>query len=293
MHASVVETIEKNDRDSVLMLLPGSEITEDGTEQLSKMSGFDAFIIHNRLKTALPHLLCPVNSRTIAGESGDLLVSAGIRFLAVRKSFLAVPFHPFVVRHCRFGEKRSQFYDRRHEPVELHNKENVLLLEGCYHTTDGKLTGILDPGIDAGPGFELKHRREKAVRLQDLKTCRFIMLYLSMDMNPLIFIDQWMDYTFLGPARKLTVGENLQCLRHRLQETFSRQTDQRMLSHGYALENDRRLAEMKTKKFRLTGGMEMATTEISNESAVNRMSRLIFFQWCRENGWVDRMMPAA
>ena len=33
------------------------------------------------------------------------------------------------------------------------------------------------------------------------------------------------------------------------------------------------------------------TTAISNEDAANRMSRLMFFQWCKENGWVDRIMP--
>ena len=169
----------------------------------------------------------------------------------------------------------------------MHNDENIFLVQGCYQTAGAEPACVAD-----NPEPEKDLKKIKTVGLQDLKTFWFVMLYQVMDMNPLIFIDQVMDYTALGSLKKMTVAENFQYLRHQLEVTFCRKADTSMLKYSYALEHEQQLTEMKTKRLNLKRNKVAMITAISNEEAVNHMSRLMFFQWCKENGWVDRIMPA-
>jgi len=272
MIAAMNRDIKDDQLDAELILLPGSKITRQGIEAIAEISNFDPYIIQNKLKIKLPQILCPVNSRKIIGTSGDRLKSAGIHFLAVKKNFLALPFNPFVVSSCRFGEKRSRFYNREAEPVEIYNEEKILLIEGNYRTTEAEPVNMPEKDFD----FKTDQKKVKTVRSQDQKIYRFIMLYQVMDMNPLIFIDRLMDYTFLEFLKKMTVMANFDCVRHQLETTFSRTADSSMVEHGYVLEQVRRLTEVKTKKLTLKSNQAIITTAISYEKPGNRMSRLMF-----------------
>ncbi len=280
------DKVHASDLDSLLVLLPGSMITPEGIRCLWNISNFDHFIIQSKLKIKLPQILCPVNSHEIAGTSGDQLESLGINFLAVKKRFLELPFNPFEVLSFRFGKKRSRFYSNHNHPVEIYNQEKILLIEGIYRTTNGKVAHMSVDDVD------MKQKKVKAVYSQDLKAFRFVMLYQVMDPGPLVFIDRSMDYSFLGSAKKMTVTANFDFLKHRLEEKFCRKADQAMLHHGYILEQVQSISEKQTKGFKLKSNKETITTGLSNEIATNRMSRLLFFQWCKENGWVNRIMPA-
>lgn len=273
--------------DAALVLLPGSELTRKGIDQVSEISHFDPFIIENKLKIKLPNILCPVNSREIMGAAGDRLESAGIAFLAVKKSLLGLGFSPFTVSFCEFGKKWSRFYNKAHDRVEIYNEENIFLIQGCYQTAGAEPECIKEKY----PVPERDCKKIKTVSLQNLNTFWFVMLYQVMDMNPLIFIDRVMDYTVLGSLKKMTVTANFKYLRHQLETTFSRKADPALLKHGYVLEQDRQLSEIKTKKLNLKSKKGAVTTAISNENAANCMSRLMFFQWCKENGWINRIMP--
>lgn len=278
---------QEEDLDAALVLLPGSELTRAGIYQVAEISHFDPFIVENKLKIKLPHVLCPVNSDKIMGAAGDRLESAGISFLAVKKHMLDLGFSPFAVSCCEFGKKRSRFYNNARDPVEIYNEENVFLIQGCYQTA-----GAEPACVTGNPVPEKGRKKIKTVGLKDLKTFWFVMLYQVMDMNPLIFVDRVMDYTALGPLKKMTVTANFKYLRYQLETTFSRKADPAMLKHGYVLAQDRQLSETKTGKLSLKRNKGAVTTAISNEDAANRMSRLMFFQWCKENGWVNRIMPA-
>ncbi len=279
--------LQEEDLDAALVLLPGSEITRAGISQIAEISHFDPFFIENKLKIKLPHVLCPVNSGKITGAAGDRLESAGIAFLAIKKSMLGLGFSPFAVSCCEFGKKRSRFYSKAHDPVEIYNDENIFLIQGCYQTAGAEPACVTD-----NPAPEKDRKKIKTVRLQDLKTFWFVMLYQTMDMNPLIFIDRVMDYTALGSLKKMTVTANFKYLRHQLETTFCRKADTSMLKYSYALEQEQQLTETKAKKLNLKRNKGAVTTAISNENAANRMSRLMFFQWCKENGWVSRIMPS-
>ncbi len=273
--------------DCLLVLLPGSTAAPEGIQLLCRLSGFDHFIIENKLKIKLPHILCPVLSHEIAGSSGDLLETSGINFLVVRKTFLDLQFQPFMVVSCRFGEKKSRFSDSARHFVDIFNEENILLIEGSYQTTDGKVSYMMVDDAGSGEG----RKKPKTVFTRDLKICRFVMLYQAMDPNPLVFIDRVMDYSFLESLKKMTVSANFKVLKDALEETFRSPVDQKMLRHGYVLEEVRHVIEQKAKGFKLKSSQETITTAISNEAAANRMSRLMFFQWCKDKGWVYRIMP--
>jgi len=64
-----------------------------------------------------------------------------------------------------------------------------------------------------------------------------------------------------------------------------------MLQHEYVIKQVQDLSEKKAKGISLKSQKEMITTSISNEAAANRMSQLLFFQWCRDRGWINRIMP--
>ena len=277
----------EEDLDAALVLLPGSEISRTGISQMAEISHFDPFIIENKLKIKLPHVLCPVNSGKIMGAAGDRLESAGISFMVVKKKMLGLRFSPFAVSFCEFGKKQSRFYNKAHDSIEIYNEENILLIQGCYQTAGAEPACVTD---NQEP--EKDRKKIRTVSSQDLKTFWFVMLYQVMDMNPLIFIDRAMDYSALESLKKMTVTANFKYLRNQLETTFSRKSDPAMLKHGYVLEQNKELTEMKTKKLSLRRDAAIVTTAISNENAANRMSRLMFFQWCKENGWVDRIMPA-
>ncbi|MBC2715206.1 MAG: hypothetical protein HF978_07855 [Desulfobacteraceae bacterium] len=279
--------VHDSDFDSVLVLLPGSTITPEGIRLLCRISNFDHFIILNKLKIKLPQILCPINSHEIAGSSGDQLDVLRINFLAVKKIFFERPFNPFMVLSCRFGKKRSRFYTSHHHPVEIYNEEKILLIEGDYKTTDEKAAHMFGNDVD----FDMGHQKVKAVYSKDLKTYRIVMLYQVMDPEPLVFIDRSIDYSFLESAKKMTVTANFNALKLQLEKTFCRKADQTMLHHGYVLKQVQNISEKKAKGLKLNKKKEIITTAISNEIATNRMSRLLFYQWCKDNGWVKRIIP--
>ena len=277
-----------SDFDSLLVLLPGSTINPEGIRFLSEISGFDHFIIQNKMKIKLPHILCPVNSHEIAGSTGDLLENLCINFIAVKKKLLAQPFKPFFVKSCGFGQKQSRFFNSQLSLVEVYNEEKILLLEGRYRTTDAIEALLPEEGVP----FSLKPQKVKNVNSIDLRIYRFVMLYQVMDPDPLVFIDQCLDYSFLGSEKKMTVSANFDVLKIKLEKMFCSMVDPLMLQHEYVLKQDQDFSEKKTKGFTLKNQKSLITTSISNETAVNRMSRLLFFQWCKKNGWVKRIMPA-
>jgi hypothetical protein len=114
-----------------------------------------------------------------------------------------------------------------------------------------------------------------------------------MDSNPLVFIDQCMDYSFLDSAKKMTVSANFDVVKNHLESIFSSPVNPAMLQHEYVMKQVQDIGEKKAKGFRLKNHRQMITTTLSNESAANRMSQLLFFQWCKENGWIKRIMPQA
>jgi hypothetical protein len=183
------DTAHNSDFDSLLVLLPGSVIASEGIGLLSEISKFDDFIIQNKLKMKLPHILCPVNSHAIAGSTGDRLDNLCINFIAVKKNFLAQLFKPFRVTSCGFGQKQSRFFNHHLSLVEIYNEENVLLLEGRYRTTDAIEAHVTEDDVRAS----LKPQKVKNVNLIDLRIYRFVMLYQVMDPDPLVFIDQCLD----------------------------------------------------------------------------------------------------
>ncbi len=273
--------------DSLLVLLPGSTINPEGIRFLSEISGFDHFIIQNKLKIKLPHILCPVNSHDIAGSSGDLLENLCINFIAVKKNFLAQPFKPFRVKSWGFGQKQSRFFNSHLSLVEIYNEEKILLLEGRYRTTDAIEARVPEDDVRAS----LKPQKVKNVNSIDLRTYRFVMLYQVMDPDPLVFVDQCLDYSFLGSEKKMTVSANFDVLKIKLEEIFCTRVNPAMLLHEYVMKQVQDLGEKKAKGFTLKSHKEMVTTSISNEAAANQMSRLLFFQWCKRHGWVNRIMP--
>jgi hypothetical protein len=283
------DAAHNSDLDSFLVLLPDSTINPEGIRFLSEISGFDDYIIQNKLRIKLPHILCPVNSHAIAGSSGDLLENLCINFIAVKKRFLAQPFKPFPVKFWGFGKKQSRFFNRHLSMVEIYNEEKILLLEGRYRTTDAIEARVPDDDIRA----LLKPQKEKNVNSTDLRTYRFVMLYQVMDSNPLVFIDQCMDYSFLDSAKKMTVSANFDVVKNHLESIFSSPVNPAMLQHEYVMKQVQDIGEKKAKGFRLKNHRQMITTALSNESAANRMSQLLFFQWCKENGWIKRIMPQA
>lgn len=281
------DAAHNSDFDSLLVLLPGSTINPEGIRFLSEISGFDHFIIQNKMKIKLPHILCPVNSHEIAGSSGDLLENLCINFIAVKKTFLAQPFKPFLVKSCRFDQKQSRFFNSQLSLVEVYNEEKVLLLEGRYRTTDAIEARVPEDDVRAS----LKPQKVKNVNSIDLRIYRFVMLYQVMDPDPLVFIDQCLDYSFLGSEKEMTVSANFDVLKIKLEKIFCSTVNPLMLQHEYVLKQDQDFSEKKAKGFKLKSQKEMITTSISNEAAANRMSRLLFFQWCKSQGWVNRIMP--
>lgn len=273
--------------DSLLVLLPGSMINPEGIRFLSEISGFDHFIIQNKLKIKLPHILCPVNSHAIAGPAGDLLENLCINFIAVKKHFFAQPFKPFRVTSCGFGQKQSRFFNRHLSLAEIYNNEKVLLLEGRYKTTDAIEARVTEDDVRVS----LKSQKVKNVNSVDVKTYRFVMLYQVMDPDPLVFIDQCLDYSFLGLEKKMTVPANFGVVKNHLEEIFCSTVNPLMLEHEYVLKQVQDLGEKKAKKFTLKSHKEIVTTSISNEAPANQMSRLLFYQWCKDNGWINRIMP--
>jgi hypothetical protein len=172
--------------------------------------------------------------------------------------------------------------------VEIYNQEKILFLEGRYKTTDAIEARVPGDGVPAS----LKPQKIKNVNSIDLKTYRFVMLYQIMDPDPLIFIDQCLDYSFLGSEKKMTVSANFDVVKNHLEKTFCRTVNPLMLEHEYVLKQVQDLGEKKAKGFTLKSHKEIVTTSISNETAANRMSRLLFYQWCRDSGWIKRIMPA-
>jgi len=276
-----------SDFDSLLVLLPGSASSPEAIRLLSEISKFDHFIIQNKLKIKLPHILCPVSSSDVVGSIGDLLESFQINFLAVKKQFLEQPFKPFSVLSCGFGKKRSRFVNNHSSSLEIYNEEKILLLEGRYRTTDAILANMPESDEPAS----LKPQKVNNVNSMDVRTFRFVMLYLVMDPDPLVFIDQCLDYSFLESEKKMTVPANFDILKIKLEEIFCSTINPALRQHEYVLKQVQDISENKTKGFRLKRKQDTVTTAISNKAAANRMSRLLFFQWCKEMGCINRIMP--
>jgi len=285
------------DDDSVFILLPGSEITSEGIELLEALSTFDPYMLRSKLKIQVPQLLFSYQSEAILGPTGDALEASGIRYLAVKRRFFEQPFQPFFANGCRFHEKSCQFYSLKNSIdgadsdaiIDIINDQQVLLLEGLYLTTGDEIFPL-----PTANGFAVSGKRkpEKSVYSKDVKHFRIIMLYRIMNPDPIVFIDRNLNYEFLGSDKEMTVTVNFDKFKAVLGQKFNQTIDQSMLQNAFMIEQDQQIAEKKTSSLKIKQRSQHSVSRTSNKDATDRMSRLIFFKWCKDNGWVDRVMPA-
>ncbi len=268
--------------DSFFVLLPGSQISKEGVSQLSAITELEPYTIQTKLRSSLPQNLCTCKQDEISGKLRDALESSGINFMVVHEKFLNEPFKPFSVTSCQFEEKKIRFFDKNKKHIAVETGKELLLLEGLYRTNiQGKsLADKRDGDIEKKSRFLKKNPLSSS----GMKTNRVIMVYIKNKLVPIYLNENNLDYSFLGSSKEMTVLLNFNIVRDELERTFKQPINRVMLENSIALEqtfvnNKEALEIVRSKESKKTSSVT------SNESSTNLMSRLLFFKWCKENGW--------
>jgi hypothetical protein len=205
--------------------------------------------------------------------------------MAVARDFLDAPFGGFDAVRCRFGKEAVQLWDGDEKERALFRKERLLVVEAVYETKKQQKRD-----------WRSKRSRDLERFSTGLRHTGFPMpsgertgvLFLLRDGTDVVrFLEEKVDFSFLGQNRALTVGENFRQLRTMLEERFGPACQDAVtfgigietLTEENAVENANRKGKLRQIQVR------------SNVSSVHTMVRLLCCRWWQENGWADRVFP--
>lgn len=272
----------------MLVLLPGSPVTPQSIELITELTVFDAYMARTRLSTRLPIVLGPCRRADLNESTGDRLERVGIRFIGVSKEFLDQPIHPLSVTSCQVASEFILVADADGRERVWPLTQPILLLEGRYdidipHQKSPRRTAsdrLMEAVLNPDPAAAL----ETGLR-------QVLLIYPRGAEHPAELIDSRMDYSFLGDEKALTTAENFRKLLGLLSDAFASPIVREMISHRYALEQITEIqADSDSGSGRGTSGKNRKQRR-SNRPAIRFMSRLLYCQWMRENGWTGRVFP--
>jgi len=272
----------------MLVLLPGSPVTPQSIELIRELTIFDAYMARTRLCTQLPMVLGPCPRETLTGDNGDRMERVGIRFVGVSKAFLDQPVRPLPVTACQIESEFILVSNADGQERIFPVARPILLLEGRY---------------DIGRHRQNSDRRNESDRLMeavltptpastvDTGLRQVLFIYSKSTEHPAELIDSRLDYSLLGQAKALTTAENFRTLLDRMSETFGSPIVREMIRHSYALvpmaEDESHIESDSSPKSR----GKKRDRHRSNRRIIRFMSRLLYCQWMRENGWTGRVFP--
>ncbi len=270
--------------DSMLVLFPGSAESTEAVAVLSQIGIYDDYMIRNRLRTRLPVLFAPCRTAEIAGETGRRLSAAGVRFMAVDRKTLDLPFSAFDAARCQFAPDLIRIWDEEDRERTLFDRERVLLLEAVY---DSKRRRIPEGrGRKAAkPGLRFDLETSEAPDTGGPERAGVLFLFTRAEPLPIRFMEEKIDFTFLGENRSLTAAENFRRLRDLLAKRFGT-VCRDMVTFAFGIESlteDRTEGEERRRKRQV----QMR----SNVASVNTMARLFYCRWWQEQGWAAHVFP--
>jgi len=282
------DELAKTELDTMLVLLPGSQVTPESIDLITELTVFDQYMARSRLCTRLPIVLGPCRHADLNGRIGDRMERVGIRFIGVSKEFLDQPIHPMTVTSCQLAPEFLLVADADGKERMFSVPQPILLLEGRYDIdihhqkstrrteSDRLMEAVLNPA--PSPSLETGLRQ-------------VLFIYSKGDDDPAELMDSRLDYSLLGDEKALTTAENFRTLSGRISDSFTSPLVQEMIEHSYALEH---ITEYETDIDSGAGRRRSRSRQgrrRSNRFTVRFMSRLLYWRWMRENGWTGRVFP--
>jgi hypothetical protein len=222
----------------------------------------------------------------IEGETGRHLADAGIRFLAISKKTLAAPFATFDVTRCRFEPELVRIWDEAGNEKTLFDREPSLLLEAVYDSKRRRITeGFGRRGSDARRRPVLG--TDKATTTGGGERAGVLLVFSRQGDLPLRFMEEVLDFSFLGDRRSLSALENFRRLGRLLAERFG-PVCRDMVTYSYGIQAvTEELPEEAAPNRKKKRQVQLR----SNVSSVHTMARLFHCNWWRQQGWADRVFP--
>jgi hypothetical protein len=270
--------------DSMLVLFPGSAESDEAVAILSQIGIYDEYMIRNRLRTRLPVLFAPCLKADIAGETGRRLSAAGIRFMSVTREVLGLPFSAFDAVRCQFDPDLIRIWDGEGRERTLYDREKVLVLEAIY---DSKRRETLEKRKrkPSATGLRLDMATPETPAIGNGEPTGVLFFFTQAEMLPVRFMEEKIDFSFLGENRSLTAVENFRRLRDLIAERFG-PVCRDMVTFAFGIES---LTEDRTEKEDRRRYRQVQIR--SNVSSVNTMARLFYCRWWQEKGWADYVYP--
>ena len=272
--------------DSILALFPGSAETAEAVAVLSKLGILDEYMIRNRLRSRLPVLFGPCRRSVIEGDTGKHLADAGVHFLAISKETLAAPFGAFDVTRCRFESERVRIWDEAGSEKTVFDREQCLVLEAVYDSKRRRIPGAFGRKGPDTDRLSLPGASDAAAAGGGERAGVLFLFPKNGDL-PLRFMEEDLDFSFLGDRRRLTASENFRQLGRLLAERFG-PICRDMVIYAYAIQAvTEEIPEESGRSRRRKRQVQLR----SNVSSVHTMARLFHCNWWRQRGWADRVFP--
>lgn len=252
---------------------------------LSDVGIYDRYMVRNRLRTRLPAVFGPCKRNEIAATLGDRLVSCGVRFMAVARDFLEAPLGGFDAVRCRFGTEAVRLWDGDAKERTLFSKERLLVIEAVYDTKKQRLRDWRGKRSRDLERFSAGLAEAEFAPLSGERTGVLFLLRTGTDV--VRFVEEKIDFSFLGESRSLTVAENFRRLRALLEKRFGAACRD-MVTFCIGIES---LTEESPEENAGRKGRPRQIQVRSNISSVHTMARLLCCRWWQEKGWAGRVFP--
>lgn len=270
--------------DSMLVLFPGSTESAEAVAVLSRIGVYDEFMIRNRLRSRLPVLFAPCQKAQIEGETGRRLSAAGVRFMAVNRKALDLPFSAFDAVKCQFSPDLIRIWDQDDREQTLFDREKVLLLEAIYDSKRRRMSeGRGRKTTTAGLRLDTEPAESPEAGVAERSGVLF--LFTRTEPVPVRFMEEKIDFTFLQESRSLAAAENFRRLRDLLSERFG-PVCRDMVTFSFGIES---LTEDRTEGQDRRRQRQVQVR--SNVSSVNTMARLFYCRWWQDQGWAEQVFP--
>jgi hypothetical protein len=205
--------------------------------------------------------------------------------MAVARDFLNAPFSGFDAARCRFETETTQLWDGDAKERTLFSKERLLVVEAVYDTKKQRLRDRRGKRSRDLERFSAALSEASFAPPSGERTGVLFLIRTGTDV--VRFLEEKVDFSFLGESRSLTVAENFRRLRALLEKRFG-SACRDMVTFAIGIET---LTEESPEE---NAGRKKPPRQIqirSNISSVHTMARLLCCRWWQENGWADRVFP--
>ncbi len=258
-------------RESILVILPGSTVSDAAIRALADISSLDLYQARTKLDAQFPLPVARVRAEIIDGQGGLELEKAGINFFAIDEISFDAPFEGFQVSRCEFGGGEIRFINEFgvSSAVGLHEKVFLAELRYKEEVRSKRLESKRIPLSTKASSIQSVTDHHKSTSIKQV-----LHLYVYGHQHPIVFVDDVINYSSLGAGVEANATWNFLRLKGTLEQVFEIQADRTLVDFSFAAQS-----VLTSEKIDRATSTRRENNVSTNIDSANKLSRVLYAAW--------------